>query len=111
MYINIDSKNIKITVLNNFYKRIKALLKNKINYGKLIPECTKIHTYFIKDNIDILILNNKNAVIYKYQNFPKNKIICVKEAKKKTSFLILPKNTSQNIKISDVLTFENENII
>lgn len=112
MYLTIDSKNIEIKIANNFFKKIKRLLfKNKIDCGLLIPECTKVSTYFFSDNVDILVLNNKNSVLYKFQNIPKNKIVIVDENKKKTSFLELPKNTSQNIKIGDVLTFENKNII
>lgn len=109
MYIIIDNRKIKVVVANTLLKKLKGLTNKKnIKKGLLIPKANHIHTFFMLDNIDVLFINNKNAVIYKYQNMPPRRTFKVFEDITKTSVLELPKNTSQNIRIGDVLSFENE---
>ena len=106
MHIIIDDKKIKIYIANTFLKRLIGLLGEKeITYGMLFPHTNSIHTFFMKANIDVLALDENNEVILKWENVPKNRIISVKNSAKKTSILELPSNTSNNIKISDKLTF------
>ncbi|MEG1150062.1 MAG: DUF192 domain-containing protein [Bacilli bacterium] len=109
MKIKIKENTFDVKVADTWFKRRTRLMLHKpINFALLIPNCIKIHTYFMKDNIDILVINEKNSVLYKYQNLSKNKIILLEEDIKKTSILELPKNTSKKIHIGDVLTFESE---
>ena len=129
IFLKINKQTIPIKIAKNYLAKIKGLMfKRKINYGLIIPNCIGVHTYFMKDNIDIIFFNDKNAVLYIFQNMGKNKIISVNEDIKnenmspkrtfkvyedikKTSVLELPKNTSKNLKIGDVLTFEFKDII
>ena len=59
----------------------------------------------MKENIDVIGLNENNQVIYIYRDVPKNKIVKVSDEPKKTSILELPKNTSQKLYIGSVLKF------
>ena len=112
MYININNKNISIKIAKSFYEKLQGLQhKKKITYGLLIPNCNHIHTFFVHDNIDILFLDERNSIIYKYQNMSPFRTIKLYEDIKKTSVLELPKNTSNNLKIGDILTFKDEHII
>ena len=112
MYLFINNERININVAYSWKQKTQGLMfKKNIREGLLIPNCISVHTYFMKDNIDILFLNEKLAIEYIYQNIPKNKIIAVNEVINKTSVLELPKNTSKSLRIGDVLTFEFENVI
>ncbi len=112
MYLILNNQKILIKIANTWYKKIKGLsFKKNINYGLYIPNCISIHTLYMQDNIDILFLNDHNVILYIYQNIPRGKIVMVDEDMKKTSVLELPKNTSKNLRIGDVLTFEFEDIV
>lgn len=112
MYIKLNKEKIEVKKAITIKDKITGLsFKKNIDHGLLIPNCNHIHTFFMLDNIDVLFLNNKNSVIYKYENMPKNRTFKVYEDINKTSVLELPKNTSKNIRIGDVLVFESEHII
>lgn len=92
--------------------RFKGFMgKTNIDYGMLFPTCNAIHTFFMKENIDIVGLNEENQVIYIYRNLPKNQIVRIKNDVKKTSILELPKDTSKEITMGSILLFEDEDII
>ena len=109
MYIIIDDNKINIKNANSFFKRLFGLMgKKNINYGLLFKKINSIHTFFMKENIDILVLDNDNNVTLKYENFPKNKILKVDRKIKETQILELPFNSTLSIKIGDKLTFINK---
>lgn len=112
MYIMLNNKKIPIKVANTFKEKLTGLsLKENINYGLLIPNCNSIHTFFMYENIDVLFLNQNNMIMYKYQEMAPKRTFRVYESQNKTSVLELPQNTSKDLKIGDILTFEDEHII
>lgn len=112
MYFTIGKDKIDIKVANTFKEKLYGLMFQKnIKHGLLIPKCNHIHTFFMKENIDVLFIDNRNCVLYKYQNMAPNRTFKVYENINKTSVLELPQNTSKSIKIGDVLSFECEHII
>lgn len=109
MKLKIGKKSYDIEVAKSFPKRLKGLMgKTNIDYGMLFPKCNGIHTYFMKENIDIVGLDENNEVIYKYQNLEPNRVVKIKNVQNKTSILELPANASQKIKFGSILIFENE---
>lgn len=64
------------------------------------PKCNSIHTYFMKESIDIIGLDENNEVIYKYENLPKNKVVKINYDRKKTSILELPAYSSKKLKLA-----------
>ncbi len=111
MNLFLNNKKISLKIALKRKDKIKNLWQYKKLKGLYIPFSNKINTYFRNNNIDILFLNNKNAILYIYQNIIPNKIINVNEDKYNTNILILPPNSSENLKIGDILTFEFEDII
>lgn len=105
MHIIINNKEINIVNANSFIKRFKGLMfKKNINYGVLFKKCNSIHTFFMLEPIDIVVLiDNKVSTI---KSITPWKIYISKSKKNKTSILELPKNTSQNLKINDYLKFK-----
>ena len=79
---------------------IIKIIKNKKKYFK-----------FSKKEYDCLIINDRHTILSKYLNMPRFKYLQTDNDKKKTSILIIPKNTSYVLKIGDVLTLEGKHII
>lgn len=112
MYLILNDKKIKIKNAITLKERFLGFMGiSPIDYGMLFPSCNAIHTFFMKENIDIIGLNEKNEVIYIYRNLPKNQIINIKNSIKKTSVLELPKNTSKEIQMGETLIFKDKDII
>lgn len=97
MYIIINKKKYKINTMNTFYKRLKGLMfkKEPIKEIYLFPRCSSIHTYFMKQNIDICILNRNYEVVYIKENLKKNRIVI----KKGYYTLEMPLKTAKDIKV------------
>ena len=100
MKLKTHNQTINIKKATDFKTRLFGLMGQKdIQEGILFPKCKAIHTFFMKEEIDVIGLNEENQVIYIYRNVPKNKII-------KISILELPKNTSKNLVIGSIINFK-----
>ena len=109
MYLKTNKEKYPIIIADTFISRLTGLMgKENINYGMLFPNCNSIHTYFMKENIDIIGLDENNEVIYKYENLDKNRIIKVTNPISQTSILELPANSTTEIKIGTILIFNEE---
>ena len=97
--------HIKPLLLLQNYGNDYALI---FDYGILFPKCNSIHTFFMKENIDIIGLDENKEVIYKYENLPKNKIIKINNERKNTSILEMPQNSTKKIRIGTILILEND---
>lgn len=112
MILRLKKDTIPVKVASHFFDRLRGLMGiSPINYGMLFPECNGIHTFFMKEAIDIIGLDEENKVIYIYHNLPKNQVIQIHRSAKKTSILELPKDTSKQISMGDILFFEDEDVI
>lgn len=108
MKLKINGKKMEIKNATDFKTRVLGLMgKKNIDYGILFPKCNAIHTYFMKENIDVIGLNEEQQIIYIYRDVPKNKVVKVSEDAKKTSILELPQNASKSFVIGSVLNFED----
>ena len=112
MKLLLDGNYIKIVEALRLQDRFYGLMgKTNISYGMLFPECNSIHTFFMKEAIDVIGLNQKNEIIFIEKNVLKNKIIRIHSNIKKTSVLELPCGTSSNLQLGDTLFFEFEDVI
>lgn len=112
MTLKIGKNEYDIVVANDFKTRLFGLMgKTDIEYGMLFPNCNSVHTFFMKEEIDIVGLDINHEVIYKAESVTKNQIIRIKNEQNKTSVLELPKNASKNIKIGQILLFKDKNVI
>ncbi len=102
MEILINNKKFNLDVANSFTKRLFGLMgKKEITKGIFFPKTKSIHTFFMRDNIDIIMINKDNIVVYFKKNLKKNKIIIKKEA---YHTIELPKDSINNLNIGDKLT-------
>lgn len=97
--------NIKIA--KSFKDKLIGLMNKKnIDYGLLITNCKSIHTFFMLENIDILLLDQNNRILMINRDVSPNKILIYKN-KNKTNILELPANTSINYKVNDIVDINN----
>lgn len=110
--LKINTTFLDIYVAKNFYDRLMGLMgKTNISYGVLFPQCNSIHTFFMKEAIDVIGLNEKNEIIFIKRNVTKNKIIKINTEIKKTSILEIPQNTSLTLYLGKKLFFEFKDIV
>lgn len=88
---------MKIIIANTYLLKLRGLIgKKNINYGMYFPNVNKIHTFFMKEPIDIIGLSNKKTITEIYPNVKPNRIVILKRSK---HTLELPNNASKKLKI------------
>ena len=70
--------------------------RKAIDYGLLFDKCSSIHTFFMFQKIDVILLDKDNNIIKTYESLKPNRIILPKKGVKKV--LELPLNTIIDIK-------------
>lgn len=84
-------KEIQLTECTTFFSRLKGFMFEKnINKALLFNKCNSIHTFFMKENIDVILCNDNNEILHYYQNLSPNHIILPK--KNVTKVFELPVN-------------------
>ena len=78
MKIIIENKEINLVKAFTFYKSLMGFMfKKNISYG-LIFKTNSIHTFFMKENIDVIQTDKEYNVIRIIPNLKKNKIVLPK---------------------------------
>lgn len=91
MELKYKNKKIKLIKCNTFFTRLKGFMFEKnIDHALLFERCNSIHTFFMKENIDVIMCDKNNTILYYYKAFPKRKIILPK--KKITKVIETPSN-------------------
>lgn len=91
MILIYENKEININIANTFWKRFKGFMNTtNIHEGIIFNHCSSIHTFFMKENIDVIMLDKNNTILYYYKDLPKNKVILPK--KKVSKVIELPVN-------------------
>ena len=102
MEIIINNQKFNVLVADTFKKKLFGLMgKKNIKTGMFFPKTKSIHTFFMKETIDIIMIDKNNNVVYYQKNVPKRKIIIKKEA---YHTIELPRNSLNNINVHDKLT-------
>lgn len=105
MEIIINNKSFNLEIANTLTKRFFGLMgKKKITIGMFFPKTNAIHTFFMKDKIDIIMINKENEIVYYKKALKKNKIIIKKGA---YHTIELPKNSISNLNIGNKLTIKS----
>lgn len=101
MYLKIKQTKYNVIIMDTFFKRLRGLMfkKQLIKDIYIFPNCASIHTYFMKQNIDVCILDKNFVIIYLKENVKKNQVII----KKGYYTLEMPLNTCKNLRIGDKL--------
>ena len=101
MKIIINNEEFNVDVADTFLKKFFGLMgKKNIKKGLFFPKTRSIHTFFMKEKIDVIMIDKENRVLYFKKNMAKNKIIIKKKA---YHTIELPCNSLNNIKVNDKL--------
>ena len=81
MYLIYKNNKLKIYEYKTFFKKLFGLMNKKnISYGIKINNCNSIHTFFMKENIDVCITDKTNNIIYLKENlctiYDKRPLLC-----------------------------------
>lgn len=84
MKLSDGNKDITLYECKSFYTRFMGFMgKKNINNALLFDKCNSIHTFFMKDNIDVIMCDSDNIVLCYYKDLGKNKVILPKKNVKK----------------------------
>ena len=88
----LEFKNLNIKEVKSFKDRLIGLMfKKNINYGLLFNNCKSIHTFFMKEEIDIVATDKNDNIIKTYKEVKPWKILIAPKGTKK--IYELPKKT------------------
>ena len=94
---------MKIITAKTYIQKLTGLMgKKNINYGMFFPGVSSIHTFFMKESIDVIGLNDAMIVTSIYENVKPNKILILKNA---SHTLELPKGESKRYHIGQNVKF------
>ena len=107
MQIIINNKIIPLYEANTFYKKLKGFMfKKNINHALLFRNCNGIHTFFMKEEIDVILTDKDNNILYLYPKLKKCKILLPKKNVYNT--YELPKGTINNLKINSKIKIKDD---
>lgn len=94
IYVN---NNIVIKEANTFFKKFWGFMfkKKKIDYGLLFKNTNGIHTFFMFQSIDVVLLDKDFNKIYVYESVKPWRVILPKNGVKHT--LELPKGCTRTL--------------
>ena len=100
MKVIVDKKEIELEIANNFYKKLKGFMFQKDIKKAIRFKTNSIHTFLMKVNLDIVMTDKNNKILYIYKNFNKNRILI----KPKVYYVYeFPSNFINNLKVNDIL--------
>ena len=100
------NKNIVLFECKSFFDRLKGFMFTKnINNAFLFDKCNSIHTFFMKENIDVLMCDRDFKIIYYYKDLEKNRVILPK--RKVYAVIELPVNY-YSFEIGERIVIKNE---
>lgn len=85
MKLSYDGKEIELIECKSFFSRFRGfMLKKEINHALLFNSCNSIHTFFMRKNIDVIMCDKENVILFYFNNLGKNKVILPKRKVYKT---------------------------
>lgn len=103
MKVVIDGKKIDIKNCTCFKDRLLGFMfKKNITSALIFERCNFIHTFFMKEEIDVIGLNENNVVVGYKKNLRPYKILRIKGAKK---IIELPSNSITNDILNTKINF------
>lgn len=105
MYITIKNRKINIFLSKSIFKKFKGLMfeKETIDYGICLVNCSSIHTFFMRQNIDICATDKYNNILFLKEKLKRNKVLFIKGA---YYIYELPLNIVKELKINTKLKIE-----
>ncbi len=104
MKIRGKTKVLEVILCNHFWDRFKGNMgKKNIQNVLVFPKCNAIHTFFMKEAIDVVMISCENQVLYIRNNMPPYHILLPKRKVKTT--LEFPKGENP-YSLGDFLSYQ-----
>ena len=70
MTIQIGSQILNVKSCKTFFSRCFGMMgqKKPLSYGLYFPKCKSIHTFFMRQNIDIVMVDSNHLIVAVYKN-------------------------------------------
>ena len=79
MKLKYRDKEIELVECKSFFSRFRGfMLCKNINRALLFKRCNSIHTFFMISNIDVILCNEENVILYYYKDMGPNRVILPK---------------------------------
>ncbi len=106
-YIEKNTKKIEVILMNTFTKKLKGLMfkKEPIKEAYLFENTNGIHTFFMKQNIDVLYLDKNYKILKVTNNLKPWKVLLPQKKVKHT--IELPTNLATFIE-GEILTIKEK---
>ena len=73
------NKDIDLYECKDFFSRLKGFMFTKnIDKALLFDRCNSIHTFFMKENIDVIMCDKDNKILFFYNDLSRSKVILPK---------------------------------
>lgn len=70
------NKEILLIECKSFWERFRGfMMQRNIKHSLLFNRCNSIHTFFMKEAIDVILCNQENVILYYYHALKPNHII------------------------------------
>lgn len=74
------NNEIALYKYNTFFKKFKGFMfKKNINFAIYFPNTNSIHTFFMKEAIDVIMTDKNFKILYIFKSVKPNKIILPKK--------------------------------
>ena len=74
------NKDIDLYECKDFFSRLKGFMFTKnIDKALLFDRCNSIHTFFMKENIDVIMCDKDSKILFFYNDLSRNKVILPKK--------------------------------
>ncbi len=72
----VGEKQMEIIILNGFFEKLLGLIgRNPDKRLYYFPNCSSIHTFFMRENIDVYFLSKRNVIVKKIKEVPPKRFI------------------------------------
>ena len=81
MKLIVNNKEFNLVIAKSFFKKLRGFMfKKEINENLVFIHCSSIHTFFMRNNIDVLFFDKDKKLLKFYKDIKKNKILTCKKA-------------------------------
>ena len=81
MKLIVNNNEFNLVIAKSFFKKFMGLMfKKEINENLIFIHCSSIHTFFMRNNIDVLFFDKDKNFLEVHKDVKKNKIIICKKA-------------------------------
>lgn len=79
MHLDIQGKRIVIFSCTTLFRRFLGLMgKKDFDYGLCFPRCNSIHSFFMRENISVIMTDRSHHILYLYRSLKPWKVILPK---------------------------------